>query len=61
MSLMAEYRSQAAECLAAARTTKNHGSKALFLMIADAWVRLADQVEERARANVLPLKRPEMV
>jgi hypothetical protein len=61
MSLMAEYRSQAAECLAAARTTENHGSKALFLMIADAWVRLADQVEERARANVLPLKRPEMV
>jgi hypothetical protein len=59
MSVMAEYRSQAAECLAAARTTENHGSKALYLMIADAWVRLADQVEEKAQSNVRPLKRPE--
>jgi len=59
MRLTAEYRSQAAECLAAARATESHGSKALFLMMADAWVRLADQVDERARSNVLPLKRLE--
>ena len=55
MSLQTEYRNQAAACLAAAHATENHGSKALFLMIANAWVKLADQLEAR-RSNVVPLK-----
>jgi hypothetical protein len=38
------------------RATENQGSKALFLMIAGASVRLADQMEERVQAKVLPLK-----
>jgi hypothetical protein len=55
MSLQAEYRNQAVECLAAARTADNYGSKALYLMIANAWVKLADQLEAR-QPNVVPLK-----
>jgi len=55
MSLQAEYRNQAAECLAAARAAENHGSKALYLMIANAWVKLADQIDVR-QPNVVPLK-----
>jgi hypothetical protein len=52
MSLQAEYRSQAAECMAAARASERRNSKALFLMLADAWVRLADQLEERAQKAI---------
>ena len=51
MSWSARYRSEAAECLAAARATEQRNSKALFLMMADAWVRLADQVEAKARPS----------
>jgi hypothetical protein len=51
VSWSARYRSEAAECLAAARATEHRNSKALFLMMADAWVRLADQVEAKARPS----------
>jgi hypothetical protein len=56
MSLPGEYRNQAAECLAAARGAENRGSKALYLMIANAWVRLADELDAR-ESNVVPLRR----
>jgi hypothetical protein len=51
----AQYRSESAECLAAARATERHNSKALFLMMADAWIRLADQVEARAQPSTVSL------
>jgi hypothetical protein len=51
MGWSARYRNEAAECLAAARATERHNRKALFLMMADAWVRLADQVEARAQPS----------
>lgn len=51
MSWSARYRSEAAKCLAAARVTERNNSKALFRMMADAWVRLADQVEARAQPS----------
>jgi hypothetical protein len=60
MTWSAQYRSEAAECMAAARATEHHNNKALFLMMADAWIRLADQVEARARPSTVslnPLKR----
>jgi hypothetical protein len=53
MTWSAQYRSEAAECLAAARATAGHNSKALFLMMADAWIQLADQVEARAQPGVI--------
>jgi hypothetical protein len=59
MSSPAQYRSHAAECLAAARAREIHASKALFLLMADAWVRLADEVENGAWPNALPLTIPE--
>ena len=37
--------------MAAARATEQRNGKALFLMMADAWVRLADQVEAKARPS----------
>jgi hypothetical protein len=51
VSWSARYRSEAAQCLAAARAAEHRDSKALFLMMADAWVRLADQVEAKARPS----------
>ena len=51
MSWSARYRSEAAQCLAAARAAERRNGKALFLMMADAWVRLADQVEAKARPS----------
>jgi hypothetical protein len=51
----AQYRSEAAECLAAARATERHNSKALFLMMADAWVRMAEQLEARTQPNASTL------
>ena len=51
MSWSAKYRSEAAECLAAARAIEGHNSKALFHMMADAWLGLADQVEARAKPS----------
>jgi hypothetical protein len=58
MSLQAQYRSQAAECMAAARASERHNSKTLFLMMADAWVRLADQIEERSQRTLSLAKTP---
>jgi hypothetical protein len=55
MNLPGEYRNQAAGCLAAAHGTENRGSKALYLMIANAWVKLADELDAR-QANVVPLR-----
>jgi hypothetical protein len=55
VSWSAQYRSEAAECLAAARATKRHNRKALFLMMADAWIRLADQVEARSQPGASTL------
>jgi hypothetical protein len=51
MTCSAQYRGEAVKCLAAARTTERNNSKALLLLMADAWVRLADQVEDRAQSN----------
>ena len=51
MSWSARYRSEAAQCMAAARATEQRNGKALFLMMADAWVRLAEQVEAKARPS----------
>jgi hypothetical protein len=51
MTWSAQYRGEAVKCLAAARATERNNSKALLLLMADAWVRLADQVEVRAQSN----------
>ena len=55
MTWSAQYRSEAAECLAAARATERSNGRALFLMMADAWLRLADQVEARAQPSAATL------
>jgi hypothetical protein len=56
MTWSAQYRGEAVKCLAAARATERNNSKALLLLMADAWVRLADQVEVRAQSNAASLR-----
>jgi hypothetical protein len=55
MSWSAQYRSEAAECLATARAAERNNSKALFRMMADAWLGLADQVEAKAQPSATTL------
>jgi hypothetical protein len=48
MSTPAEYKDHAAECVQAAGKAESNTHKALFLMMAEAWIKLADQVEGRS-------------
>jgi len=43
----AEYRQSAAECLRLARETDQSATKALYLQMAQAWIKLADDIETR--------------
>ena len=47
MSTPAEYRKRAAECLRLSRGKDNPDLKALYVGLAQAWVKLAQQVESR--------------
>jgi hypothetical protein len=49
MSTPTEYKEQAAECVQAAGKAESNTHKALFLMMADAWIKLANQVEGRSQ------------
>jgi hypothetical protein len=42
----AQYRQSAAECLRAMHATSNERSKAVLLLMAEAWAKLADQAEQ---------------
>jgi hypothetical protein len=42
----AQYRQSAAECLRAMHATSNARSKAVLLMMAEAWAKLADRAEQ---------------
>jgi hypothetical protein len=42
----AQYRQSAAECLRAMHATSNARSKAVLLLMAEAWAKLADQAEQ---------------
>jgi len=45
MGLSSQYRESAAECVRAAQAAKSPGNKALYLTMAEEWVRLADHAE----------------
>src|SRR5437899_1038648 len=45
MGSPSEYRDRAADCVRAAQATESPGSNALYLTMAEIWVRLADQAE----------------
>jgi len=47
----AEYRQSAAECLRAMHATSDERSKAMLLMMAQAWAKLADQAEELVKRD----------
>ncbi len=49
----AEYRQSAAECLRLARRTDDSGTKALYLQMAQAWIKLADDLETRPARDAL--------
>jgi hypothetical protein len=51
MNSPSEYRDRAAECVRAAQATASPGSNALYLTMAEIWVRLADQAESRRRSG----------
>jgi hypothetical protein len=51
MSSPSEYRDRAAECVRAAQATGSLGSNALYLTMAEIWVRLADQAESLRRQS----------
>ena len=51
MSSPSEYRDRAAECVRAAQATESPGSNALYLTMAEIWVRLADQAESLRRQS----------
>jgi hypothetical protein len=48
----AQYRQSAAECLRAMHATSNERSKAVLLMMAEAWAKLAEQAEEPAERTL---------
>ena len=58
MSSSGQYREHAAECLRSANAAKTPASKALYLTMAEAWVRLADQGESKTSARVMPNPQP---
>jgi hypothetical protein len=43
-----EYRRHAGECVRLAQASKNPGDKALLLRMAESWLRLAEEAENRA-------------
>ena len=49
----AECRQSAAECLRLARETDDSGSNALYLQMAQAWIKLADEIETRPARDAL--------
>ena len=49
----AEYRQSAAECLQLARQTDESATKALYLQMAQAWIKLADDIETRRAADAV--------
>jgi hypothetical protein len=51
MNSPSEYRDRAAECVRAAQATASPGSNALYLTMAEIWVRLADQAESRRHSG----------
>ena len=42
-----DYQQRAADCLRLARSARNPGNKALFLEMAQTWVKLAEQAQAR--------------
>jgi hypothetical protein len=61
MGLSGQYREHAAECLRSAQAAKTPASKALYLTMAEVWVRLADQGESitgKSGARVTPNPQP---
>jgi len=62
MGSSGQYREHAAECLRSAQAAKTPASKALYLTMAEAWVRLADQGESitgKSSAGVRPNPQPD--
>lgn len=58
MGSSGQYREHAAECLRSAQAAKTPASKALYLTMAEAWVRLADQGASITSAGIRPNPRP---
>ena len=61
MGSSGQYREHAAECLRSAQAAKTPASKALYLTMAEAWVRLADQGESitgKSSAGLRPNPQP---
>jgi len=57
MGSSGQYREHAAECLRSAQAAKTPASKALYLTMAEAWVRLADQgasISGKSSAGIRP-------
>jgi hypothetical protein len=47
MATIQDYQQRAVECLRLARSARNPGNKALFLEMAQTWVKLAEQAQAR--------------
>jgi len=61
MGSSSQYRESAAECMRAAQAAKSPGNKALYLTMAEEWVRLADHAESvpgRPSARITPNPQP---
>jgi hypothetical protein len=56
----AEYRQSAAECLRLAQQTDDSGSKALYFQMAQAWIKLADDIETRPADDAVSTTPPEI-
>jgi hypothetical protein len=51
MASAEDYRRHATACVQLAQNTHNPSDKALLLKMAESWLRLAEQAEERARSK----------
>jgi len=55
----AEYRQSAAECLRLALETDESPTKVLYLQMAQAWIKLADDIETRRADDAVRTMPPE--
>jgi hypothetical protein len=58
-----EFRAAAAECVEAARKTPDPVAAATFLLMAEKWIKLADEkasTDARAQAQLIDFKRRQM-